>query len=133
MAQKQYRTLDSREQAILDVLLAGPFPGRDEIRRQLETSLVSVIDEEGSLEFEVPGGVVANVERRIPVEAETHDEDGVPVRVLLHVVDGLVRELEFYKADGSKLRRRVLASQLRRIEPGEDIWLDTLPPSSSVE
>lgn len=58
------------------------------------------IDVEGSLEL-VPaqGAPRAAVEDRVPVEAEIPDNDGINVRVLLHVVDGLLAELEIYKDD----------------------------------
>ena len=39
----------------------------------------------------------------VPVEAESVDRDGVRVQILLHVANGRVKELEFYKVDGSKV------------------------------
>jgi hypothetical protein len=45
----------------------------------------------------------APVHTRVPVEGNGTDSDGVPVHVLLHVVDGLAVELEIYKADGSPI------------------------------
>ena len=40
---------------------------------------------------------------RVPVEGSGSDSDGVPIYVLVHVVDGLAVELEIYKADGSPI------------------------------
>jgi hypothetical protein len=47
----------------------------------------------------------AVVEKRIPVEADAVDEDGIHVHFLLHVVKGFAKELEVYKDDGSPIRR----------------------------
>jgi hypothetical protein len=39
----------------------------------------------------------------VPVEGSGSDTDGVPIHLLVHVVDGLAVELEIYKADGSPI------------------------------
>ena len=41
----------------------------------------------------------ALVKRRIPIEAEGLDSDGVKVHFLLHVLDGFMAELEIYRED----------------------------------
>jgi len=119
-----YRPLTENERAILDVLLQVPFAGRDEVRQQLEDCLVKRIDGEGSLEFIVTKDVRAPVTTRIPVEGEMVDEDGIPVRLLLHVVEDTVRELEIYKGDGSPLIKTLTPSGLRLVRADEDIRLD---------
>ena len=40
----------------------------------------------------------------MPVEAEYLDVDGVPIWILLHVVDGLLNELEILRADSAKMQ-----------------------------
>lgn len=124
---KHFRPLTRTEEAIFGVLLEAPFPGRDEIRQQLTASLVRTINGEGSLEFRVSSDVRAPVTARIPVQAEMKDEDGVPVRILLHIVGGILRELEVYKGDGSRLIKRLTPSGMRLVNPDEDIQLDSLP------
>jgi hypothetical protein len=52
-----------------------------------------------------PETLRAEVVRRIPVEAEFDDQDGVGVHVLLHVLDGYLNELEIYREDSSPLQR----------------------------
>jgi hypothetical protein len=47
----------------------------------------------------------AGVARRIPVEAMGADEDGVPIYVLLHVVDGAISSVEVFRDDGGEIRR----------------------------
>lgn len=42
---------------------------------------------------------------RVPAEAWSQDSDGINIDVLLHVVNGRVKELEIYKADLSQIRQ----------------------------
>jgi hypothetical protein len=75
---------------------------------------VRVIDADGSLELSIVGTAPrANVERRIPVEAEAEDVDGMTFHVLLHVVDGLVNELEIYRNDSEPMQGPIRAEALR--------------------
>jgi len=45
----------------------------------------------------------ATVTRRVPVEAEAPDSDGVAIHVLLHVPNGYLSELEIFREDGERL------------------------------
>jgi hypothetical protein len=80
------RPLTGEEHALLSALLAAEFPGRERLAEQLTNAHARLVDTEGSLELSVSGGVAAYVARRIPVEAELEDIDGVTIHVLLHVV-----------------------------------------------
>ncbi len=104
--EQQFRNPTAMETELMQRLLAAEFVGKEEIAKQLENARVRVIDEEGSLEFQ-PSSVAdtARVNKRIPVEAEGVDEDGIHVHFLLHVVKGFVKELEVYKDDGSPIKR----------------------------
>ena len=87
-------------------LLAADFIGREEVAHQLNGCRVRIIDDEGSLELEPSEAAKpAAVEKRIPVEGDAVDEDGIHVHLLLHVVNGFVSELEVYKDDGSTIKR----------------------------
>ncbi|MCU1362893.1 MAG: hypothetical protein JWM55_721 [Acidimicrobiaceae bacterium] len=79
-------------------------------RRPLDRSIFQIdcvracpIDRDGSLKFRI-NGPRAEVSRRIPVEAEIEDSDGVTIHVLLHVADGLIDELELYREDSAPIR-----------------------------
>ena len=89
---------------ILEKLLECQFRGRDELRQQLAFATVRPIDESGSLALKVTSPILAETEHRVPVEAEYLDADGVPIWILLHVVNGLLNELEIIKADGSTMQ-----------------------------
>jgi hypothetical protein len=94
------RALNARERVMLAVLLAEPFRGADALRRQAEMVKVNeectcgcgsiglIVDREPDLH--------AEVRSRIPVEgrAIVPAEDGAPIEVLLHVIDGYLNELE---------------------------------------
>jgi len=116
VVKKRYRPLDHEEIAILNRLLELPFPGRDELRGQLKMASVNEIectDACGSLEFKVPSNArKAEVVNHPAVEAVGHDADGVPYEALLHVVEGVLHELEFWKGDGSDFVRRPRATDL---------------------
>jgi uncharacterized protein DUF6984 len=101
-----YRPLKEQEQSLLKNLLETNFPGRDQLSAQVPGLLAKPIDEEGSLSLKVQSPVFAAVVHRVPVEASYPDLDSDPeagphVHILLHVVDGLMVELEIYKDDGS--------------------------------
>ena len=116
VTQSKFRSLTPREREILARLLESPFPGRDEIRQQIKDSLVREIaeydDAYGSIEFNVQANARATVAQRVLVEAMADDEDGVPILVLLHVVDGFIDELEILRADGLPIIKMPNASEL---------------------
>src|SRR5262245_59248698 len=101
-----FRQPTSVENQIIQRLLMPEFPGKLELVKQLAGCVVRKIDENGSLEIKLQHSCVpAPVTKRVPVEAEATDEDGVRVHVLLHVVNGFIREIEIYKDDGSAIKR----------------------------
>jgi hypothetical protein len=105
-SETHYRQLTRTENGLMQRLMVGEFPGKDQITRQLANCQARTIDEEGSLEIKVDrAAVAAPVKKRIPVEAEGVDADGVLIHMLLHTGEGFVKELEIYKEDGSAIRR----------------------------
>lgn len=86
--------------AVLTKLLGMDFSGSQELRKQVDELACRQIDKEGSLQLRVaPGAPAAQVEERVPVEAELEDSDGVLIHLQLHVVDGYLDELEVYRED----------------------------------
>lgn len=119
MRRKSYRSLTSEEARLLERLLEEDFPGRDALSRQIENSLVRRIDPDGCLEFQVLTDQQADVKCSVPTEGWAQDADGVMIRVLLHVVNGKVDELEIYKDDGSRVIRMPNPSDLSLFQPIE--------------
>jgi hypothetical protein len=113
------RPLEERERKLLKRLLEHhPFEGRDQLRKQLDSTTARLIvehkDNYGSIDLFVADPIPAKVPCTVPVEAEYRDDDGIPVWVLLHVQRGIVRELEICRADG---RRLISHAAPERIEP----------------
>src|SRR5438034_4022857 len=101
----RFRLPSPGEVQILQRLLEADFPGKSAVVKQVNGLGVRRIDPEGSLELHpAPGSEKANVTRRIPIEAEGEDQDGTTIHVLLHVVNGIINELEIYKDDGSPIK-----------------------------
>ncbi len=96
-----YRPLTERERRLILRLLEPAFPGRDELLAQLENIKCLTIDSNGSLELCCRCSSPAPVRKRIPTEGEAIDSDGTMIHYLLHVVSGMMCELEVYKDDSS--------------------------------
>jgi hypothetical protein len=116
---KDFRMLREHERGILEKLLEHhPFDGRGELLKQLDSATARRIEEYndnyGSIELHVAVPVCADVQYRVPVEAEYLDDDGVPVWVLLHVRNGVMCELEICRADGRPL---ISPPKPERLEP----------------
>jgi len=117
-AETEFREPTNEEQALLKHLLEADFPGRDELDPLLRSVLVKTLDQDGGLALQSRAAGNASVVKRIPVEAEAKDEDGLTIHVLLHVVDGKPVELEIYKDGGS----------VTRMPPASAFELIVLPP-----
>jgi len=108
------RRLSNGEHAVLKRLLDEDFQGVSALREQLGAIQVRPIDSEGSLKLQPEEGAPrAEVAQRVPVEAELKDHDGFMIHVLLHVIDGLMDELEIYKENLSVPQRDLDAEDLR--------------------
>jgi len=108
-----FRPLSSTEWRLLDSLLRPDFPGKEDLLNQLASAKVRQIDDDGSLQFRIRGATPAGVNRRIPVEAELEDSDGVTIHLLLHVIDGYLNELEIYREDSLPIKNRIQPEALR--------------------
>ena len=114
----EFRALSDLERSVLKRLLSADFPGRADLSGQIAGALVQPLDPEGSFSIRpAPGSRKAEVLRRVPVEAEYDDADGVTVHVLLHVLDGYLNELEIYREDSGPLRATVMPDEFRLVVP----------------
>jgi len=96
-------------------LLRPAFSGKEDLIKQLASAEVIRIDGDGSLQFRIRGGSPAAVNRRIPVEAELEDSDGVTIYLLLHVIDGYLNELEIYRGDSLPIKGAIRPEELRTL------------------
>ena len=112
------RPINDHEMGLLRRLLEGEFAGVAQLREQLPSvQQVEVLDAEGSIRFRDVDGPLAQVLHRVPVEGQYKDADGMHLRALLHVVDGRLFELEFYKDDSTQIKRPP------QTEDWEVLWL----------
>ena len=74
---------------------------------------VRTIDVDGSLEISVEDGPRAEVAHRIPVEAVAADSDGVPIHILLHVVDGMLQERTVLREDSRPFQHAPAEDELQ--------------------
>ena len=97
---------------MIEKLLASEFPGRDELRLQLDSITAVEIDDDGSLSLQGGSASPSSLKYLWPPEGECRDEDGVMIHVLLHVKSGTLHELEVFKDDSSNVCRRPTAESL---------------------
>ncbi|MGC2330288.1 MAG: hypothetical protein WA581_02445 [Candidatus Acidiferrales bacterium] len=115
MAKGELREPTEAERLLLKRLLDADFPGRSELAPLLQRVLVRTIDEDSGLELQTQAEGKAPVVKRVPVEAEAKDTDGVMIHMLLHVVEGKPVELEFFREDGATVKRMPPASAFELI------------------
>ena len=90
----------------IDKLLDVDFKGRDILARQIIESVVTYRKEHAfiSLKFEeIYCTEKYPYQIRVPVEMRAYQDKGAPVLFLLHIIDGLVNELEIVSADLSEI------------------------------
>lgn len=101
MLESDFRDLTHAEVEFIRALLREPFQGRDELLQQLPGIRGKRVDEDGSIQLSATGPR-ATVITRVPVTGYAADVDGVTVEVLLHVVNGVMDEVEMYRhAEGN--------------------------------
>jgi hypothetical protein len=112
-----YRKLNNKEKKWIDKLLDIDFKGRDILTKQILNSQVIYKKEYAfiSLKF----GRINSEEKypcpiRVPVEMRAYQDKGAPIVFLLHIIDGLINELEIVSADASEIREETIS--LKRVE-----------------
>jgi hypothetical protein len=111
---EEWRDLSPDEKDLVGNLMKNDFPGRDGIAKQIEHAKVRMLDIP-VLQFRVDIDEKVNVIDSVPVEAFCEDLDGMTIHALLHVSQGVVQEIEFYKDDGSPILRMPEGKQFRQI------------------
>lgn len=98
-------------------LLEPDFPGRDQLLLQVPSVTACELDEDGGLALRCQSVELAPVKQRVPTEGECVDVDGMTIHILLHVVNGLLHELEIYKDDSSRVLRPPAAESISVFAP----------------
>ena len=91
-------------------LMAIKFLGRDILVKQMQGSKYKLINGFGFISIKF----CVNSEKekfpfriRIPIEMTTFQQDKHPIVFLLHVVDGIIDEVEIYSTDGSLIDNEI--------------------------
>jgi hypothetical protein len=113
MFDSDWRQLSDNESQILAELLAINFLGKDALVHQVKSAVVQQLDDNGSLKFRILDPILASVPSRVPVEGECEDADGIKIHFLLHVVDGVIDELEVFREDSGRILLSKRTTKLR--------------------
>ncbi|MEQ1919420.1 MAG: hypothetical protein ABL955_09485 [Elusimicrobiota bacterium] len=84
------------------------FPGSSALTEQAKIAKVSGECACGcsSIIFSIPANApIATVLQRVPVEAASKDADGMGLHFLLHVVGGILHELEIFREDSEPVKK----------------------------
>src|SRR2546425_11159021 len=101
----EFRQLDARERGLLEKLLEADFPGRDELRTQLDSLTAKQIDQDGTLSLRCGSGRPSPRKYKLAFEGICKDADGGTIAILLHAdKDGFMSMLEILKYGGFLLR-----------------------------
>ncbi len=108
MAIAPIRPAVEAELRLLRSLLSFDFPGHEALLRQLDGLSVQPVFDDGTLDlFPVEGSELAKVDGRVVLTASYLDAPSVPngprVNILIHVVNGVLNEMEVYKDDGTPI------------------------------
>jgi hypothetical protein len=117
------RHLKPEEKSILGQLLSAEFQGREKLLRQLPSARVSEECHDCQsikLMVDKAPGNISFVKRRIPIEAEALDSDGVKIHILLHVVHGFMDEIEIFREDLLMVKQLPEPSSLELINLNND-------------
>jgi hypothetical protein len=88
------------------------IPSIEAIRSQLQSAKTRVVDNDGSFQTDCHGPPWVSAPR-VPIEARYEDLDGIPIDILMHVIDGAVHEFEIYKVDGGTVPKDFPLSSLK--------------------
>jgi hypothetical protein len=93
-----FRQLDARERGLLEKLLEAEFPGRDELRTQLDSLTAKQIEEDGTLSLRCDSGSPSPGKYAVAMEGMCKDADGGDMSVMLHLNhQGFMSMLEIIK------------------------------------
>ena len=100
------RKLDEKELHWIDSLMSVEFQGRDILLKQL--SKARVMYKHGysfiSIQFKIEGEMELYPYRvRVPVEMRAFQQSSAPIVFLLHIINGVIDELEIVTADSTQI------------------------------
>ena len=101
-----YRNINEKEQQWINRLMDVQFQGRDILLKQFSKAKIIYNQEYAliSIKFKVEGEIEPYPYRvRVPVEMRAFQTSTAPIVFLLHVVNGVIDELEIITADSTQI------------------------------
>lgn len=101
-----YRKISAREKEWLDSLFNIDFKGRDILQKQVLNAKRSY--NQGHDYISLKFNIQDKIERypykvRVPVEMRAFQQKSLPIIFLLHIINGVIDELEIITADSSQI------------------------------
>ena len=119
-----YRNLNNTEKEWLEKLLNVDIKDRDILMRQISDAHISHEKEYSfiSLKFER----IDSLEKypysvRVPVEMRAYQDRGAPVVFLIHIIDGIINELEVFTADSSEIKEEAISLEAVEYEINDEV------------
>ena len=112
-----YRNINEKEQKWINSLMNVEFQGRDILLKQFSKAKIIYYQEYAfiSLKFKIEGEVEPYpYSVRVPVEMIAFQNSTAPIVFLLHVVNGVIDELEIITADSTQIDADSI--QLEKVE-----------------
>lgn len=119
-----YRNLNEQERKWVEKILDIEFKGRETLLKQITSA--KVIFEQGfdyiSLKFQMGEKIEKYPYKvRVPVEMRAFQKESVPIIFLLHIINGVIDELEIITADSSKINPETINLENVEYEINESI------------
>lgn len=112
-----YRELNEKEQQWIDSLMNVKFQGRDILLKQFTKARIVYKQEYDfiSIKFKIEGEIEPYpFHVRVPVEMRAFQQASAPIVFLLHIVSGIINELEIITTDSTKIEADNI--ELARVE-----------------
>lgn len=112
-----YRELNQKEQQWIDCLMNVEFQGRDILLKQFSKARIVYKQEYTfiSIKFKIEGEIEPYpFHIRVPVEMRAFQQTSAPIVFLLHIVGGVINELEIISADSTQIEADNI--ELTRVE-----------------
>lgn len=112
-----YRKLNEKELQWIDKLMDVEFQGRNILLQQLSMAKIIYKQECAfiSIKFKVEGDIEPYPYHvRVPVEMRAFQQSTAPIIFLLHIVNGIIDELEIITADSAQIDADII--ELEKVE-----------------
>ncbi len=112
-----YRKINEKEQQWIDSLMNVEFQGKDILLKQFSKAKIVYKQEYAfiSIKFKVEGKIEPYpFHVRVPIEMRAFQKASAPIVFLLHIVGGVINELEIITADSTQIEADNI--ELTRIE-----------------